>query len=261
MISLVIPFHDQWRYTEQCLRSLERHSTPEPWKAILVDNGSTDESREALKAFPEIQVIRNESNRGCAQAWNQGLRASQGSWIGFLNNDIVLTSGWLEGLLYTAGQHSLDIVGPIHLEGELDYDLDTLGSRFVRRHRRRAFKGFNACCFLVRREVCEGIGDFDERYDKGKYEDSDFVLRAREAGFTVGLSGAALIHHYGGRTVRAVQGMEAIESENRKRFLDKWGREPDFKRREFRQGLFEKMILKGLDWKRKALTLKGEGEA
>jgi GT2 family glycosyltransferase len=261
MISLVIPFHDQWRYTEQCLRSLKKHSTPELREVILVDNGSRDESREALKDFPEIQVISNESNRGCAQAWNQGLRASQGGWIGFLNNDIVLTSGWLEGLLSAAGHHRLDIVGPVHLEGEMDYDLDTLASGFVRRHRQRAFKGFNACCFLVRREVFTAIGEFDERFDKGKYEDSDFVLRALKGGFRAGLSGAALIHHYGSRTVQAVPEMLKTEAANRKRFIEKWGREPDFKRREFRKGFLEKMIFKGLAWKRKALTLKQEGQA
>jgi len=261
MISLVIPIHNQWQYTEQFLQSLRRHVPTEPWETILVDNGSRDESREALSAYPEVKVIRNESNRGCAQAWNQGWGASQGSWVGFLNNDIVLSAGWLEGLLYTASHHRLDIVGPVHLEGDLDYDLDALARKFGQRHRSKLFMGFNACCFLVRRSVFEKTGGFDERYDKGKYEDSDFVLRALGEGFRVGLSGAALIHHYGSRTVGAVPEMNEAEERNRKRFIEKWGREPDFKRREFRQGLFEKMILKELAWKRKALTLKGEGEA
>jgi len=259
MISLVIPIHNQWRYTEQFLQSLRRHAPPEPWETILVDNGSRDESREALTAYPKIKVIRNESNRGCAQAWNQGWRASQGGWVGFLNNDIVLSDGWLEGLLYTASQHKLDIVGPVHLEGELDYDLDALARDFGQRYKRKLFRGFNACCFLVRREVFEAIGGFDEQYDKGKYEDSDFVLRVLKGGFRVGLSGAALIHHYGSRTVRAVPEMAKAEEENRKRFIEKWERVPDFKRREFRRGVLETMTFKRLAGRRKAhLLRKGE---
>jgi N-acetylglucosaminyl-diphospho-decaprenol L-rhamnosyltransferase len=260
MISLVIPIHNQWRYTEQFLQSLSRHTPTEPWETIIVDNGSRDESREALSAYPDVKVIRNESNRGCAQAWNQGWRASKGSWVGFLNNDIVLSAGWLEGLLYTASHHRLDIVGPVHLEGELDYNLDALAREFSQKHRSKLFKGFNACCFLVRRSVLEMTGGFDERYHKGKYEDSDFVLRALKGGFRVGLSGAVLIHHFGSRTVQALPEMAKAEEENRKRFIEKWGRGPDFKRREFRRGILERMTFKRLAGKRKAYSLR-KGEA
>jgi GT2 family glycosyltransferase len=235
---------------------LEKVRVPEPCETILVDNGSTDETQVAFTAFPEVKVIYNENNQRCTHAWNQGLRAARGTWIGFLSNDIVLASGWLEGLLYTASQHRLDIVDPIHLEGELDYDLDSLARDFCRKNREKIFVGFNACCFLVRKGVFAVIGEFDERFEKGKYEDSDFVLRALAAGLGIGLSRAALIHHYGSRTVQAVPDMLRAEEENRRRFMEKWGREPDFKKREFRSGIFEDLTLKSLVKKRKAYSLR-----
>src|ERR1044071_10297781 len=92
-VSLVIPLYNQVEYTRRCVESLAR-CTEQPYELILVDNGSTDGTGEFL-ASVKATVIRNAVNLGCAKAWNQGVRAATGDVIGILNNDIVVTPGWL----------------------------------------------------------------------------------------------------------------------------------------------------------------------
>ena len=96
-ISLVIALYNQINYTRRCIESI-RECTAIPYELILVDNGCVDGTREYLRDVPAT-IITNPTNLGCARAWNQGIKAGGGQVIGILNNDIVVTPGWLEKLL------------------------------------------------------------------------------------------------------------------------------------------------------------------
>ena len=111
-ISLVIPVYNQLDYTRQCLESIAR-CTEQPYELIIVDNASTDGTHDFLRDV-KATVITNQQNLGCAKAWNQGVRASHGDVIGILNNDIVVTKGWIEGLLEFFG---VDLHGRLLSEG------------------------------------------------------------------------------------------------------------------------------------------------
>jgi len=130
LVSLVIPVYNQLHYTKQCLDSIRR-STPPRYEIIVVDNGSLDGTREYL-ASQDARVITNAVNLGCAKAWNQGVLASRGQIIGILNNDIVVTPGWLENLIQFMDRTGHGIVSPSAREGRLDYDLDRYALDFVR---------------------------------------------------------------------------------------------------------------------------------
>ena len=82
-----------------------------PYELILVDNCSTDGTRDFLKDV-KATVIVNATNLGCAKAWNQGVRAATGQVIGILNNDIIVTPGWLEGLLLYMEHYDHGVVCP-----------------------------------------------------------------------------------------------------------------------------------------------------
>src|SRR5579883_3442320 len=107
-VDVVIPVFNQLAFTRQCLESLQRH-TVLAVRVIVVDNGSTDGTAEYLRGCSHIKLIRNSENLGCAAAWNQGVKAAVAQWVVILNNDVVLTPGWLEGLL-GAAETGLDIV-------------------------------------------------------------------------------------------------------------------------------------------------------
>ena len=90
-ISLVIALYNQVDYTRRCIESIMA-CTPHPYELILVDNASVDGTADYVGGLPAT-LIRNDTNLGCAKAWNQGIRASRGEAIGILNNDIVVTPG------------------------------------------------------------------------------------------------------------------------------------------------------------------------
>ena len=223
-VSLVIAVYNQVQYTRQCVQSIERW-TDIPYELIFVDNGSTDGTHEYLSTLV-AKVITNEKNLGCAKAWNQGVRASAGDVIGILNNDIVVTPGWLENLLAFKARSGHGIVTPAAREGMLDYDLNSYAAEFTRRCARATRAEIYAACMLIGRGVLDRIGLFDEAFSYGGCEDTDFVWRAKQAGFSVGMTGSVLIHHFVMVTQDAVKKSEtkAYPTSNLAHFQNKWKR-------------------------------------
>ena len=223
--SIVIPVLNQLEYTMKCLASLEANGTPGA-TVVIVDNGSTDGTAEFLAAEPNIAVIRNPENRGCAAAWNQGVRSSSSDWVLLMNNDVLVTDGWLPALVEFAQAHDLGIASPAIREGELNYDLAAYARQFTGEMRAVSRWGTaTGICFLVRRRVFEVIGLFDEQFRVGQFEDADFFLRARKAGFRLGTTGSSFIHHFGSVTqaaLRSASPRRPYEAENRAYFRKKW---------------------------------------
>ncbi len=227
---VVIPVHDQWAFTRQCLESLQVSGIGLN-QIIIIDNASTDETAAMLEAMPEVRVLRNASNLGCAAAWNQGARAGTALWIIFLNNDTLLPIGWWEGLLEFAARSGVAVASPAMRESgdfvyELKYDLTSHACAFMQRMR-----GITRCgrahgvCFAVRRDAFDAVGGFDESFPLGSHEDIDFFWRVRHAGFALGTTGASFIHHFRAVTRNALDYRAAgnFTRANRERFRRKWG--------------------------------------
>ena len=103
LTSIIIPCWGQLAFTRQCLAALKSH-TRRPWELIVVDNGSTDRTPDYLAGVSDIAsvpvtVITNATNRGFPAAVNQGLKAARGGYLVLLNNDVIVTDGWLEQLI------------------------------------------------------------------------------------------------------------------------------------------------------------------
>jgi N-acetylglucosaminyl-diphospho-decaprenol L-rhamnosyltransferase len=226
LVEIVIPVFNQLGCTQICLDSLRRDPTMNPG-IVVVDNGSSDGTAEYLAESRGLTVISNSRNRGCAAAWNQGVRACIAEWIVVLNNDVVVTPGWLEGLLDAAEFEGLDIVTPAIREGLLNYDLDSYAREFVANASGAMRYGVaDGVCFMVRRRVFERIGLFDETFRVGVFEDTDFFERARAAGFKLGMTGRSFIHHFGSVTQKCIRDANLYgpyEEENRIYFRKKWG--------------------------------------
>ena len=224
-VSLVIAVYNQLLHTMQCLESMLR-LPDKAGEIIVVDNSSTDGTPEYLKGIDSITVIRNANNLGCAKAWNQGIQASKGDVIGILNNDIVVTSGWLPALLRFMEESGHGIVSPAMRQGPLDYELDKYSAEFTAACRTATRSGFLGPCMLVRRMVFDAIGLFDEGFSYGGCEDVDFLWRAQKAEITAAVTGSAFIHHFGMITQNNVKRTEskAYPAQNMAHFRHKWGR-------------------------------------
>ena len=106
LASVIIPCLNQLDFTRRAVVALTRR-TFTPWELIAVNNGSTDGTKDYLAGVQDASsvpttVIANASNLGFPAAVNQGLRIASGSYLVLLNNDVVVTDGWLEQLIALA---------------------------------------------------------------------------------------------------------------------------------------------------------------
>ena len=223
-ISLVIALYNQVHYTRRCIESIIR-CTPAPYELILIDNGCVDGTADYLRDIPAT-VITNETNLGCAKAWNQGIRASRGEVVGILNNDIVVTPGWIEKLLAFMEGGSHAIVCPSAREGPLDYDLHAYARLFTAACAQAVRRDLYAPCMVIDRSVFNRVGLFDEGFSYGGCEDTDFRWRAEQAGFSVAMTGSVLIHHFSMVTQDSIKRTETAQywNHNMAHFRQKWGR-------------------------------------
>ncbi|MEK7221885.1 MAG: glycosyltransferase family 2 protein, partial [Nitrospirota bacterium] len=104
--------------------------------------------------------------------------------------------------------------------------LDRYAAEFTAACREATRPGLLGPCMLVRREVFDKAGLFDESFSYGGCEDVDFLWQAQKAGITAGVTGAAFIHHFGMVTQKAVKksGTSAYATQNLAYFQRKWGR-------------------------------------
>ncbi len=242
LTSIIILAHNQWDQTELCLESIERN-TPEPHEIIVVDNGSTDETRERLQALIQrqdsrvqggkwitppnlpldkgrskegLKVISNTTNRGFAAGNNQGISIARGEYILLLNNDTIVTSGWLGRMIGIFNRYpKTGIVGPMsnyvsgpQLVPKIDYKdivgIDRFASRWSEDHDGQSFPIYRVVgfCLLTKRAVIDRIGGLDEQFGSGNFEDDDFCLRAALAGYEARVAQDVFIHHTGSQTFK-----------------------------------------------------------
>jgi len=184
------------------------------YEVVLVDNCSADGSCErVMERFgtdPRLRLVRNDRNHGCAAGRNRAIAVARGGLLCFIDSDAVADRGWLRGILAAFEDSAVGVVAsrqvfghnPIVLNG-LGGDLNCQGYGFDLAFgepieycplpSRAVFASGNGLC--TRRKVVEEIGAFDEVYFN-YYEDVDFCLRARRAGYEVGIAPEATIRHY-----------------------------------------------------------------
>lgn len=244
LTSIIILTLNQIRFTRECLASLYEF-TPEPFELIVVDNGSTDETRAFLKDFaernPNVKLVFNDKNLGFAGGCNQGLALARGEYLLLLNNDVVLTEGWLTKMRRPMERDpSIGIVGPRSnkVSGEqilLDATYQSVGElhQYARnRSRKHAGQGHHApmvvgFVLLMPARLVAEIGGLDTRFGTGNFEDDDFCYRAQLAGWKIWVADDVFIHHYGSRTFigERVDYTASIDK-NKVIFREKWNIEP-----------------------------------
>ena len=239
--SVIIPVFNKVELTFQCLRSLTREVDFAETEVIVVDNASTDRTRELLSHFGGyVRVIENEENRGFVDACNQGAEAAKGRYLVFLNNDTVVLPGWLDALVETAERDErAGAVGSLLLypDGRLQEagsiiwsDGETLkyGKGRSAADRRFLFARevdyCSAASLLIRRELFERLGGFDRRYAPAYYEDTDLCMGVRSLGYKVVYQPASRLYHSEGATagMDASTGYKRYQVINRAKFYDKW---------------------------------------
>lgn len=216
-VSIIIPVFNQWVLTEQCLRSLRQHTSREDVQVVVVDNGSVDETGHACGVLGRelfgnrFEHVRLETNINFGPGCNRGAACSDAEYLFFLNNDTLLTPGWLEPLLAAFEiSPKCGAVGPLLLYPEHGR-VQHLGVTFtpdnhVRHlyhylpgthpvvHRNRELQAITGAALLIPTRVFEAAGRFWEEYQNG-YEDLDLSWYVRSQGLTLHCISASRIYH------------------------------------------------------------------
>ncbi len=220
-VSLVTPVYGAWDCLQRCWESLAADLRPGiEW--ILVNNGSPQPPPEplrcALVGSSWARWIESPVNLGFPRACNLGARAATGHIVVFLASDVVVAPGGLSRLLAHFGAKRVGAVGPrsnriVGTQGleRVPYDEETLeGFQAYAAERAACHEGratpvgrLSGFCLAVKREVLERIGGFDPAFGVGNFEDDDFCLRARLAGFELLQAEDVVVHHFGGRSFAA----------------------------------------------------------
>lgn len=218
-VSVVIVTLNGRRHLERCLRALAEQRGVE-FETILVDNASTDDSVSFVrKAFPRARVVAETRNLGFAGGNNSGFRASSRPYVAFLNNDTEPAPDWLLALRRAfdaqpwAGFVTSRLVY-MHDRSIIDSAGDGLtraGGAYKRGHGQpadrflRSCEVFGACgaAFMIRREVFEELGGFDEDFFLS-HEDVDLSYRARLRGYRCWYAADAVVAHTGSGTLGRV---------------------------------------------------------
>ena len=244
--SIIILNYNLALYTRNLIESIRRNTKTGSYEIIVVDNGSTDDSVPYLRQQKDVRLIVNAENMGFPKGCNQGMEAARGDEILLLNNDTLVTYNWLSNLrkaLYS--DTAIGAVGPVtnscsnrqqidvpyenKLTEQSMADMYAFARDYNHSNPGKWYKWMSLVgyCLLLKQEVYQKIGNLDERYFPGNFEDDDYCLRIRQAGYELLLCEDTFVHHFG--SVSFLKGSREkqkkynmLNGEKRQMFLAKW---------------------------------------
>ena len=244
LASIIIPMLNNQQLTRDCIESLYRHAGDDArsFEVIVVDNGSTDGSPEMLQRYSaerdNFRVLTQSENLMFAMGCNVGVAAARGEFVVLLNNDTIVTPGWLTPLVEPlASRPEIAVVGPKILNfddtlqggAQVFNALSAIPSHIYAGlpgdhpavNKARRFQSLTGACMALRRRDFVAARGFDPMFMNG-CEDADLCFRLRNApGNNALYNPASVIYHHGGRT----EGRGAHILRNRELFVDRWGGE------------------------------------
>ena len=239
-ISIIIPVYNHWHSTHACLRSIAEHANGLPIEVIVVDDGSSDKTREGLQTIAGLVSLRNEQNLGFIRSCNRAAEVARGEFLVFLNNDTVVTPGWLEALQQTfrdipdAGYVGAKLIYPDGRLQEAGGVIWQDGSgwnygkfdnpELPEYNYAREVDYCSGACTMVPRDLFFKLGGLDSRYAPAYYEDVDLAFKIHEAGHKVIYQPLARIIHHEGLTsgTSLDSGVKSYQWINQSTFLRRW---------------------------------------
>ena len=244
-VSVVVLTYTRFRdAAEHCLGSLAADPDFPDWEVKLVDNGSSDSERQAIaeaqSRYPNLDIVRLERNAGFPGGMNAGLAAAAGEFICLASSDVLVPAGTVERLVDAMNADpDIGMISPVNNAAGNEQQIFVkpelpvagvlrVGSAFSEAggpeaSRLSAYR-LDFCFVCLRRSVYDSLGGLDEAFNPGYYEDFDYSLRARDAGYRVCIAENAFVYHEGGATFGGVsKKTKDLIKRNKKYFLSKHG--------------------------------------
>jgi GT2 family glycosyltransferase len=222
LASVVVPVFGKLPLTRQCLEGIRRTAGHLPHEVIVVDDGSTDGTRELLREAErrgELRAVLNDENVGFGRCCNRGAAIARGEHVVFLNNDTIPLPGWLDALVDELERDpGVGVVGsrllypgwqvqhagilfdeasrPYHVHRGLPMDAPEVAGA-------ADFPAVTGACLAVRRELFDALGGFSDAY-RMYVEDVDLCLAVWHAGYRVRYRPDSVLLHLENASIESV---------------------------------------------------------
>jgi GT2 family glycosyltransferase len=258
LVSILIVTYNSREYIGPCLDSIGRKTAYPAYEVIVVDNGSDDGTSEELRRRAamdaNLRIACLDQNRGFAGGNNVAAGTAKGEYLAFLNPDTIVTWGWLEILMRRLQEDpSIGLIAPVSNFSDSETKVNT-NYRTVEAMERFAsqrtiskwgesipVEAAPLFCGLLPRKVWQEVGELDEAFQVGMFEDDDFSRRVRKAGYRIVAAEDCFIHHFGHGSFGKLDdgAFQRIFEQNKARFEAKWGIWPPHKTRAGVKPIFE----------------------
>jgi GT2 family glycosyltransferase/glycosyltransferase involved in cell wall biosynthesis len=241
-ISVIILTFNNLELTKACIDSVLKRSDYPNLEVIVVDNASSDDTPAYLDELtqhnPDVRIILNQENLGFAAGNNVGLSIATGDYLVLLNNDTVVTQGWIVTLLrHFKANPNLGLLGPVtnnigneariktsyidinQMPSEIiQYTLFRMGERYPMRN--AAF-----FCVMLSRSTYEQCGPISEEYGRGFFEDDDYCRQVESKGLLIACAEDVFVHHHLSASFNKLKNSERqkLFDRNKAIYEKKWG--------------------------------------
>lgn len=242
-VSIVIPVYNQFDYTYECIKSIIEYTNDVKYEIIVGDDVSTDKTVSISKYIKGINVVRNQENLKFLLNCNNAAKQAKGQYILFLNNDTKVTEGWLSSLVkLIKSDESIGMVGSklIYPDGRLQeaggiiwrdasawnygngQDPEKPEFNYV-----RDVDYISGASIMIKKELWDKLGGFDEEFAPAYCEDSDLAFQVRQQGYRVVYQPKSVVVHFEGVSngTDTSTGLKHYQVVNNEKLKTKWADE------------------------------------
>lgn len=250
LVSLIIPTHNGCGLLRKCIESITEKTTYENFEVIVVDNRSDDPETlqyfDKMREDPRIRLISFDKPFNFSAINNHAVRSANGEILGLVNNDVeVISPEWLQEMVALAVRPGIGAVGAklLYSDGRLQHAGIIVGLGGVAGHSHKflpgadpgyfcrtilpqALSAVTGACLVVRKELYLEVGGLDEENLEVAFNDVDFCLKLRKAGYRNVWTPYALLYHHESVS-RGHEDTPEKQARFRKEVLfmkDKWGK-------------------------------------
>ena len=239
-VSIIIPVYNQFAYTYACLKSIAKNSGDIPYEVIIADDCSTDLTAQIKKVVSGIKVVRNKKNLRFLLNCNHAAEYAKGKYILFLNNDTQVMENWLQPLItLIESKDNIGMVGSklIYPDGRLQEaggivwkDASAWNFGYLDDPTKPEYNYvketdyISGAAIMIRADLWNQLGGFDERFVPAYCEDSDLAFQVRAAGYKVMFQPKSVVIHFEGISngTDTASGQKQYQITNTQKLYEKW---------------------------------------